>query len=555
MTGQSRQFASGAVKDLLTPLPPIAINTYSQSQFSSSTGSPPDPAPDLLMDLTHPVTYDVNSDPASNNTYLGRTFVRVAGPSQSSSRRGLQEVFDLTTGHMDCFRDLAEPMKWSGVQHDKPQTCLVQEGNPYLPPDLGLTFVTAILAILKISLAAILTHHPSQLPQSTPAINVALDRVQPDVDKHLQSTSIPHSTVHILCDIPLLERRIHDGREITVQGLLTVEFYRAPERETTTWHRRSALIVMNVPWYLGIEHKNKYEFLDKTYPPPLLNTAASNGAIQDPALESTSASKDLETSMNHDAQPTVIDVSVPSPQPAFEHASAADDISMTDASAACFDVIGIDPFPPVLSRCVSLELWSEKWLFLESFHSRGTQEPMLPGSLPSTTYYSPAGQSFLAGDQYPGVYVSPEQLLHAITGHLPDMHERCHSPENTNTDLGDGSNDHGDDDDDEDSSFETASTDDTSITETTDNDNGDIGTNATRDDGGDEGVFSKDNNDARQHQQSGLITKAAKRYPCTFEVPPTMVNSIPALSRAAPKHSPEEKTRRITGGHTTDLHK
>ncbi|KAK3843743.1 MAG: hypothetical protein J3R72DRAFT_439832 [Linnemannia gamsii] len=508
MTSLNRQLASGAVKAFpLAPQPPIAINHYSQSQFHSSTGSPLDPAPDLSMDTSHPVTYDSNFDPASNNTpapYLGRTFVHVVGPSQINSRRGVQEAFEFTTGLMDCFRDPTQPMKWSGLHHDKPQTCLVLEGYPYPPPPLSLAFVTAILAILKTSFAAILTDHPSQLTQSTSAVDVALDLIQHDLDRHLQSTSIPHSTVHIICDIPLphLEPYIHDGRETMVQRRLTVEFYRSPEQLTTTWHRRSALIVMNALRYLGTELKYRYEFSDETYSPPLLTAAASNGAIQESTLESRSTSNGLEASMDY--QPTVIAVSAPSTRPVSDHASAADDLPMTGPSAACFEVTGTHPFPPVPSRCVSLELWSEKWYFLEPFPSRGTPEPMLPGSLPSVTFCSSAAQSFHAGEHRPAVYGSIEQP-HAIVGHFSiNMHERCHSPENIQADDGGGSGDSGDGDDDEGDTF---------ITETMDNDNGDTGSNTTSDDGDDDEAFCEDNNEAEQ-QQPGPITNG---YSCPFE--------------------------------------
>ncbi|KAF9120061.1 hypothetical protein BGW39_011696 [Mortierella sp. 14UC] len=523
MKDHSRQYVHGALKDDVPAQDggEGVVNTYTQGLFNANVSNSPDPSPDLLsMDASHAVTYDLTSGPPSNNNpvpFLGRTFVHVAGPSQSSSRRGLQESFDFTTGHVDCFRDPAEPKMWFALPHDKQETCLVQEGNPHLPPHLSLAFVTAILAILKTTLDAVLAAHPSQLPQSASAVEAVLDRIQPEVENHLQSTSMPDSTVHILCDIPLLERRIHEGMEMTVQGLITLEFYRAPERKTTTWHRRSALKVMNVPWYMAIELEHKYVFPDKAYSLPIINTDAPGSAVQEPTLESASASNDLDAFMDQD-----IGVSASSTQPASHLVYITDDVLMADISIPCFEVTGPRPFPPVPSRCVSLELGSEKWAFLEAFHSRGTPEPMLPGSLPSTSCYNETSQLFHAATHPPAIWIPQEQLLHSAAIHDPThVHERCCSPENTNISDSEGDEndcdenedeyDEGDHDED-DSSLETTSTTGSIATEAPDNDSNDTGTNIDSDDDGSDEAPPENEADT----PSQLPQQGARTYPCPF---------------------------------------
>ncbi|KAF9901974.1 hypothetical protein EC991_005436 [Linnemannia zychae] len=381
---------------------------------------------------------DATSDPSSNNPtpfHVG-SFVHVAGPSSHYSRRGLEKCFDFTTGLAHCFRNQVEPKMWHALLHDE-QNCIVQEGNPHLPMSLNLAFVTAILAILKITLNAILAEHPSQLPQSTSAVESVLDRIKPHVDKHLKSIDTPASPVHILYDIPLLERSIHDGKERTVQGLLTLEFYRAPGRKTAPWHRKCVLKSMNVPWYKGVKLQHKYEFSDETYSPPLVTADELNNVIQVPTLESVSASNDFEfvaTSTDLDVvMDQDIDVSASSTQSASHLARLVDDVLMKDGSNP-WVVTGTSSFPPVPSRCNSLELDSDIWAPLAGPYV-GTLESMLPSKPLSNPGLNEALPSPPIVARLSAVYTSPEQNVYSDPIHHPtDEHRRCNSPENIDLD-------------------------------------------------------------------------------------------------------------------------
>ncbi|KAF9912974.1 hypothetical protein EC991_007588, partial [Linnemannia zychae] len=203
------------------------------------------------------------------------------------------------------------------MRHTKAHKVFVENSDSYLPPNLDVAFVSAILKIQEHILSAIKTYSFYKLPQCTFSHTAAsivitdLDCIQEQVDNILQSGAVPDYAVHIMLDIPFYGSYMHNNKEVPQSGLICVQYYRAPWRESAKWHRRSDIYTKEGCWFMAAPPKDKYRFKEplsielstetRDIQPPAALTAAFI-STQEPSKELSTAPTNGETLMQQNIE-------------------------------------------------------------------------------------------------------------------------------------------------------------------------------------------------------------------------------------------------------------
>ncbi|KAF9127673.1 hypothetical protein BG015_004503 [Linnemannia schmuckeri] len=323
---------------------PVNFTSESASSMSSPSAQSSSLAPSLAP----------TSTPSPSITLLGRTFVEVAGPFSSFTRGGQRAVFSLTTGNLSCFRDPTSLTRWFGFRSGEPQIEHF-DGSLQFPHNFARAYVREVLAIHQALLNAFLTNYSGR--HTALSIEAALKDVQPQVVRHLYSDAMAHSTVHILYDFPFLELHHHDGKEVMVQVLITIEYYQAPWRTVTKrWNRRGSLNTMNVAWYMTTGIKDQYNFeevvaldpiSDSRHIQPQVALAASGNVPQQPTALSATVSMNPDALMTCKDQVTAITAT---PLNGASQSSQANASLVSDLNIDAGDVLKTNASMVTLSR-------------------------------------------------------------------------------------------------------------------------------------------------------------------------------------------------------------
>ncbi|KAH7049532.1 hypothetical protein BKA57DRAFT_528730 [Linnemannia elongata] len=210
----------------------FAYSMFSLAALSSSSTSCSGPPSSIPYSLVSP---------------LGGTFAEVTGPFFTYSRAGHCEVYTLTTGNMNCFRDPTSSFKWFGFRNGNLKVEHFDR-NFQFPRDPAGMNAREIMALHKVLLDALYTNYLDR--HTTLSVEAALRHIQPEINKHLYSKHLSSSTIHIIYDFPFLERHIRDGKEVDVKVIVTIEFYQAPWRTgTRRWNRGGSLNCMSVNYH------------------------------------------------------------------------------------------------------------------------------------------------------------------------------------------------------------------------------------------------------------------------------------------------------------------
>ncbi|KAF8948442.1 hypothetical protein BGZ47_004831 [Haplosporangium gracile] len=400
----------GPAINLSDPYMPNMASLNYIPQPPSSSSSPADPSSSLA-----PSSALSSSTAFLPITFLGRAFVEVAGPFSSFTRGGQRAVFSLTTGNLSCFRDPASLFKWSGFRSGELQVEHF-DGSLQFPQNMARAYVREVLAIHQALLNAFLTNYSGR--HTALSIDAALSRIQSEVDTHLYSDAMAHSTVHILYDFPFLELRHHDGEEVMVQVLITIEYYQAPWRtRVKRWNRRGSLNTMNAAWYTTTGIKDLYNFeevvaldpiSDSRLMQPQVALAASSDVPQQPTTLSAASSMNLDALMTCDAQITTV---IPAPLNGANQSSQAISSLVPDLNIDAGNVLGpngsmvffndasIDssPLAPSSTDTLLKLSCSNKQLHVNPSSSQGLVHILLDSST-SNSFQQDAQTSFTSDD-------------------------------------------------------------------------------------------------------------------------------------------------------------
>ncbi|KAF9131001.1 hypothetical protein BGX30_013274 [Mortierella sp. GBA39] len=258
---------------------------------------------------------------------------------------------------------------WFGFRHGDPQVEHVAR-NFQFPPTPAGTYAREIMALRKTLLDALYTNYSGR--HTTVSISAALNHSQSEINRHLFSDALTLSTVHIIYDIPFLERHLRDGKEVEVKVVVTIEFYQAPWRAgTRRWNRGGSLDHMSANWH-KTDAKVQHNF-EETYPisdnhdnhpvQPHVDPVASGHTPHQPTALPAAVAMNLDTLMTYSTQTTAT-TSGPLNAASQDYQAIsslvsgadlnADDILMTSRSMTSFNKVSIDLSQRTLSGTDSL---------------------------------------------------------------------------------------------------------------------------------------------------------------------------------------------------------
>ncbi|KAK3814841.1 MAG: hypothetical protein JOS17DRAFT_779046 [Linnemannia elongata] len=283
------------------------------------------------------------------------TFAEVSGPFFAYPRAGHCELYSLTRGSINCFRDRNSSFRWLGFRNGDQQVEHVDR-NYQFPSNPTGTCAREIMALYWDLLGALYTNYSGR--HTTPLINAALNQIRPLIDGHLFSGALTLTIVHIIYDFLFLERHICDGKMVDVKVVVTIEFYQAPWRAgAKRWNLGGSLDCMSVNYH-KTDVKVHYTFVESFALDPILDMqpqfdyAASSHAPHQPTALPADDAVNLDALMTYISQTTT--TITPGPLNAASKDSRvvsslasgfdldADDVSITDRSMVPLNNIGID---------------------------------------------------------------------------------------------------------------------------------------------------------------------------------------------------------------------
>ncbi|KAH7049535.1 hypothetical protein BKA57DRAFT_460251 [Linnemannia elongata] len=387
----------------------FAYSMFSLAALSSSSTSCSGPPSSIPYSLVSP---------------LGGTFAEVTGPFFTYPRAGHCEVYTLTTGNMNCFRDPTSPFKWFGFRNGNLKVEHFDR-NFQFPRDPAGMNAREIMALHKVLLDALYTNYLDR--HTTLSIDTALRHIQPEINRHLSNATL--ATVHIIYDFPFLERHIRDGKEVDVKVIVTIEFYQAPWRTgTRRWNRGGSLNCMSVNYH-KTDVKVQHNFEEPVALDPLTDYPAqsqvdfitsSHAPIQPAALPTVAA-------VNPGAQMTTTAITQALLNAASQDSQAissfvsgfdldAGDVSMTNRNMFSNNAgIDLSQRPPS-DTDTSLELGlSDNQLHFNPSSFQGPLD-MLQGP-PTPSSFQQVAQSSFVNDSY--LFQDDDALVVNLDAHQP----------------------------------------------------------------------------------------------------------------------------------------
>lgn len=248
------------------------ISTSSTSSTSSLDQSEtPSTQYNPIVTLTDAISH------SSSLFFFNGSYTEILGDMYSPCLDPPKEL-KRTTGPLTC--------RWTSLNQwtaNRTVISLVQKQdyqnvNAHLDPQM---------AIYKVILGSLQTDPRLPSLHDVSSVKAALRCVKQELDELL--AKIPHSEVHLTCHFLFYEdRTLKDGTQVTVEVLITTEYYQAP-RQTgeTIWNRRVSLITTTGPWYEVIGSKTKHNFTE--FYPLASDLPGYPLQPQDPPTESSSA--------------------------------------------------------------------------------------------------------------------------------------------------------------------------------------------------------------------------------------------------------------------------